>query len=69
MGSVDSRRQPGNNESLWRQPAVRITIVVCLLMTAGLVMKMEITEAALRGAEVSVITFYFCLSAPFALGC
>lgn len=71
MVGLDSRRQPATSHVvLWRQ--ARWPVIACLLLTLGLVMKLEITEAALRGAEVSprliiVVAAHFAL--PFHLQC
>lgn len=65
MAGLDSRRQPGTSHVfLWRQ--ARWLVFACLLLTVGLMMKLEITEAALRGAEVSTHLIIFVL-AHFAL--
>jgi hypothetical protein len=54
MVGLDSRRQPGiTHESVWRQ--AKIPVLVCFLLTLGLVMKQEITEVALHGADVSTL--------------
>ena len=49
MSALD-RRSGKTDHGLWRQ--LRVPLLVGVLVTLGLVLKLEITEAAFRGAEV-----------------
>jgi hypothetical protein len=68
MVGLDSRRPPVNSNDwgAWKQ--WRVPVIVCLLFTVALVMKMKITEVALKGADVStpkfIFTIQFILSPP-----
>lgn len=56
MTWIDRRAAPlgsGEKTSSWR--SVRLPVAVAILLTLGLVLKMEITEAAFHGAEVSPV--------------
>ena len=60
MPGFDRRQpqgKPNNDLGLWKQ--LRLPLFICAVVTLGLVMKLEITEAAFKGAEVRVSQYFY----------